>query len=76
MTNRNVATPKGFKKPERINKVLDRSRVVFHLREGTPLVAFGQTAGGWGRVNNPLSLAKKLFSEDEMQTLREMKLDL
>ena len=76
MTNRNVATPKDFKKPERINKVFDRSRVVFHLREGTPLVAFGQTAGGWGRVNNPLSLAKKLFSEDEMQTLREMKLDL
>ena len=76
MTNRNVVTPKGCKKFEQISKVFDRSRVVFHLREGTPLVAFGQTAGGWGRVNNPLSLAKKLFSEDEMQTLREMKLDL
>lgn len=54
---------------ERIEKTFDRRRLVFHLRERDVLMAYGQTAGGWGIVKNPLALALKCFSEDELRKI-------
>lgn len=51
---------------ERIEKIFERRRLVFHLRNREVRVAYGQTAGGWGRVEDPLALALKCFSEDEL----------
>lgn len=47
---------------ERIEKTFDRRRLVFHLRERDVVMAYGQTAVGWGIVKNPLALALKYFS--------------
>ena len=51
---------------ERIEKTFERRRLVFHLRDRDVLAAYGQTAGGWGIVENPLALALKCFSDDEL----------
>ena len=51
---------------EIVEKIFEQRRLVFHLLDGEVLVAFGQTAGGWGRVEDPLALALKCFSEDEL----------
>ena len=51
---------------EKIEKTFERRRLVFHLRDREVLVAYGQTAGGWGIVESPLALALKCFSEDEL----------
>lgn len=50
---------------EKIEKSFERRKLVFHLLDGEVLEAYGQTAGGWGRVKDPLALALKYFSEDE-----------
>ena len=76
VTKREATIPDSIKKSEQIEKVLERSRVIFHLKEGKPSVAFGQTAGGWGRVDRSMDLALRHFNEDEMRKLRDMKLDL
>ena len=55
---------------EKIEKTLERRRLVFHLRDQEFLVAYGQTAGGWGRVKDPLALAVKCFSEDELRKIQ------
>ena len=54
-----------------IEKILERRRLVFHLRDGKVLAAFGQTAGGWGKVEDPVALALDCFSEDELQKLKQ-----
>lgn len=54
---------------EKIEKIFERRRLVFQLLDGKVLAAYGQTAGGWGRVEDPLKLALEYFSEDELQKI-------
>lgn len=49
----------------KIEKIYERRKLVFHLEDGTPVAAYGQTSGGWGRVQNPISLAANVFSQGE-----------
>ena len=55
---------------EKIEKSFERRKLVFHLLDGEVLEAYGQTAGGWGRVEDPLALALKCFSEDELRKIQ------
>ena len=55
---------------ERIEKTFDRRRLVFHLRERDVVMAYGQTAGGWGKVEDPLPLAMKYFSSEELRNTK------
>ena len=50
---------------KKVEKMLDRRRIVFHIFEDS-VEAYGQTAGGWGRVEEPEKLAQRLLSLEEM----------
>ena len=56
---------------KKVEKMLDRRRIVFHIFEDS-VEAYGQTAGGWGRVEEPEKLAQRLLSLDEMGLDRKL----
>ena len=60
--------PRPIKKVE---KMLDRRRIVFHIFEDT-VEAYGQTAGGGGRVGEPEKLGQRLLSIEEMGLDRKL----
>ena len=63
-------TDKEEMKPvEAIEKLFDRRRIIFLVRNKKLIAAHGQTAGGWGKVDDPSGLALKLFSREELQKI-------
>lgn len=56
---------------EKIEKIFGRRKVVFYVRDGVLIKAYGQTAGGWGRVDQPLKLASKYLSNDELSKIKQ-----
>ena len=55
----------------KIEVMLDRRRIVFHINDGD-LMAYGQTAGGWGRVAEPKKLAQRLLERGDLSFDRSL----
>lgn len=51
---------------KKVEKMLDRRRIVFHIFEDS-VEAYGQTAGGWGRVEEPEKLAQRLLAPVDLR---------
>ena len=63
-------TGKKIEAVETIERLFARRRLIFHVGNKQLLAAHGQTAGGWGKVEDPSGLALKLFSREELQKIR------
>ena len=55
----------------KVEVMLDRRRIVFHINDGD-VVAYGQTAGGWGRVAEPKKLAQRLLKRGDLRFDRSL----
>ena len=55
-----------------IEKFFDGRRLVFRSELGGGLTAFGQTAGGWGRVEDAEALAHQYLTKREKDQLKQV----
>lgn len=60
------------KKLRTVEKIFERRRLIFHVRDGKVFAAFGQTAGGWGRVEEPEKLAQRLLNRGDLRFDRHL----
>lgn len=51
---------------ERVEVMRERRRIVFYISEDK-IVAYGQTAGGWGSVEEPEKLALRLLKPGDLR---------
>ena len=51
---------------KKVEVMRERRRIVFHISEDK-IVAYGQTAGGWARVEEPEKLALRLLKPGDLR---------
>ena len=51
---------------KKVEVIRERRRIVFHISEDK-IAAYGQTAGGWGRVEEPEKLALRLLAPVDLR---------
>ena len=51
---------------KKVEKTFERRKLIFHIEDRQIIAAYGQTSGGWGRIENPFAIAQTLFSAEEL----------